>query len=430
MSRQQWGFMAVMVLGVVAGCAPPEQPECTYATLSGNLMSCDTEADWARTRTRFLELRRKGIGGMTRSEHLDFKRAAYNLAAKMIEQETLWFTVSGEIVDEEGNPLEDVQMTVTDRWPVPWFVKIAEIKYMDRGTPRWIRGAYRASMHSRAVTVNKTFSASSQGAPWFVLSFEKKGRRSSSIGFPRENRTRSLEGHLERGTIEPGKLAKDGIRVVLKKSFKDVTLKKLYSYLPTVPTGKVGYVDYDSEYIGSQKRRRAEKMPPKEMAFLADKQKVPAGRIWATIPVDSKTGVFRTTLYKKPNERSPSYRGRNIVTGLTLHASGTVAGFVRFKPTAMRKHQDYVWREMRSAPEQGYRSELTIEAVDIPKLYNVSGDAEKCYFYFRSEDGKYGKCCVSVNRASKDNKRVELCLELYMQPDGSRNVQTNGTPRQ
>ena len=83
MSRQPWRFMALLVLGVVAGCTPPKTPECTRATLSGNL-SCDTEADWASTRAQFLELRRKGVRGMTRSEHLDFKRASYNLAAKMI----------------------------------------------------------------------------------------------------------------------------------------------------------------------------------------------------------------------------------------------------------------------------------------------------------------------------------------------------------
>ena len=390
-------------------------------------MPKEPKVDWAKTGARFTELGKKDRQSITPEEYRELKLAQQNLTARMLEQERANFSISGEVVDEKGTPLSDLQMTITESKPLQWFLQIAKMRCLRmRRQPKWVAEANKACQTQTTATANKTFSVSAKKIGSLRVSFRKDGYFPNGVRFRASLPNGAWKQLLKDGVVEPSEVTKKGIRVVLKEKLDEARLKKVYSYFPVFSTGKLGYFDYDFEFIGAKTNKQRKAMPSKEITTPAKGENIPAGRIWATIPVDPKTGVYAMATYRIPNLRSP---GPKLITGLMLHASGKNAGFIRFKPTARPKHQNDAWREMRSAPEQGYRSELTIQAADIPKLYHLAGGAEWCYFYFRSADGKYGKCRVCIGQGSRGGTKIRLHAEFYMQPDGSRNVQTNGEPR-
>ena len=104
---------------------------------------------------------------------------------------------------------------------------------------------------------------------------------------------------------------------------------------------------------------------------------------------------------------------------LVMTAKG--AGFVPYQPAAPQRAAV----EMRRAPEQGYEREMTLTDDHYARLARSA--TNKAYFFFKTGDGRFGRGCLYRYSADPDESRVIIGVDLLVQPDKSRNLETGET---
>lgn len=97
-----------------------------------------------------------------------------------------------------------------------------------------------------------------------------------------------------------------------------------------------------------------------------------------------------------------------------IEMTGMSNGFVRYTPqNYWPNYPGGVWREMRDCPENGYTNRLVVEAHETD-----------VYAFFRL-GGYYGKCRFGIRNVWTDDRtKLEVGIDGGIQPDGSRNVRT------
>lgn len=129
--------------------------------------------------------------------------------------------------------------------------------------------------------------------------------------------------------------------------------------------------------------------------------------------------------WSDPAEQPGSGSGRPVsphgmVAQLRIVNGATSDGLIRYDPP--QPERGGFPSEMSTAPADGYTTTVELR----PEDFGVGGPPS-VYFYVRAK-GKFGKCRIYHCRSFLCNwteRRWFSCnLELYMQPDGSRNIAT------
>lgn len=105
---------------------------------------------------------------------------------------------------------------------------------------------------------------------------------------------------------------------------------------------------------------------------------------------------------------------RRLPKQLSLHITDPEGGFIHYPvedPKALIDHRFN--RGMRQAPAAGYEQSLTI----YPDRHIP------VYFFIKAGD-RYGKGVLRGVKVAEDGSRVDCIVKLYMQDDGSRNLET------
>ena len=105
---------------------------------------------------------------------------------------------------------------------------------------------------------------------------------------------------------------------------------------------------------------------------------------------------------------------RRLPKHLSLCITDPEGGFIHYP---VEDRQAFIYdrfnRSMRQAPETGYQQTLIIYPdKQIP-----------VYFFIKAGD-RYGKGVLRGVTVAEDGSRVDCIVKLYMQPDGSRNLET------
>ncbi len=126
-------------------------------------------------------------------------------------------------------------------------------------------------------------------------------------------------------------------------------------------------------------------------------------------------GSFR----RRPvNTREGETLQRERPAGVSLVLSAPEDGLAVYSPIADSRIADLVFREMREAPETGYKNEIEFDG--------PSSAGGKVYFYCRI-GGLYGKGFVNEPSFKNTHRRdeVETIVRIRLNPNGSRNVTTH-----
>ena len=114
--------------------------------------------------------------------------------------------------------------------------------------------------------------------------------------------------------------------------------------------------------------------------------------------------------------------GVRLPRRLTFGFASAEGGFVFFKPKAAPKAH----RQMCRAPEKGYEGRMVLTAED---LVVSTKDHQGAYFYAKIA-GKYGRGCITATSMSDDARKLQLDVSIFMQPDGSRNLEDDQAIRE
>lgn len=305
------------------------------------------------------------------------------------------FHIKGEVTDESGQRMKGVKMTIT-RSAAP-----------DLGGRQPVDG--RSEREEKVI--DGTFDVTARGW-WAVgISFTKDGYYPEELSLMSNANTESVKRLLERGTVEPSTVIKDGLKVqMVQRPVPSPTIVQGKRNFAVQTVGLGGYVifakppDFDDSgdkrdkllSSGALKDLQADGSLPKD-AF--------------TIEVAAKDGHFLLS----PN--ADGHFPQRIV--LRLNAPG--GGILLHEP--LRNS----FLTMREAPLAGYAIEFSID-LDSPYMRRLITNMQStngAYFYFKNSDGKYGKGAIRGTLFNKEATTADFSIRIYLQTDGSRNVQTN-----
>jgi hypothetical protein len=314
----------------------------------------------------------------------------YKFEMDRMSQTTL--DLKGEVVDQNGKRLDGVRLTVRKQ---PY----------SRPQPGW---SDTPELPPEILTVNGDFDVSYRGLSRLDLAFTKDGYYSEAMEF--------LGGHSKHNLAEFARLTLSGvltpgaekgrIRLTLEKLGKTTRLQQ-WRGLTVDGAWRAEVLDFTKKPSETEQDWRFVK--------IVGPQDVPANCVAAVMDRDQMTGAVLRQ--KRPGSLVCDYP-----VGVTLYLNAAKGGFIPYDP----KHPPLALREMKLAPEAGYKAELSLSGKSLVSLATneASGDPAKCvYFFFKTADGKYGKgVIISAGGPARDVKSY-VSIIFYLQPDGSRNLE-------
>jgi hypothetical protein len=313
------------------------------------------------------------------------------LAQMMIESSRSNYHVKGEVVDEDGKRMEGVTMTI---------VRV-QAPHMGPGLAE-IGGQREQETH----VINGEFEASATGWWGMGVHFEKEGFYPEKISLMDGGMTvEQAKTLLAGGAITPSTVIKNGWRVVmLQRSTPSRTLFRSDG----VP------LEIKSDGSGQSviiQRPENDRLPT---------NKYENGEIKG-LPVDSLTLEISTVQATKKFDWSDKtiYGDIRIPREIKVRFQSDKGGLVYVKP-----HRPFHFL-LREAPEEGYQKEIVFtpqEMIDSTMI--ASDDPGGAFFYFKTSDGKYGKCKIYNGRFDPKSGIAKFRIWIWLQTDGSRNVRT------
>lgn len=273
----------------------------------------------------------------------------------------------GDVVDEDGNPINGVTLYVTRRV----VLRFGETKGVTE--ERQIDSAFN-------VTVSGGISAS--------ISFVKAGFHSEALSL-------QLSGRDAAEMLMPYTGTDGRVKIVLEKKEKPTRLDN-YSIQFASST--------DTSTVAADVTSLVEGNAPAIIRLSAgDQKKLPAIALYVTADLGGSGGdatvIAQASLPRRPAKLQLRLEGKN--SGLVKRVLRTGVG----KSAAAR---------MRKAPDAGYQSDIQFVAEEL---------VTRQWFYCHV-GGKYGRGVIRVDEIVPNAKEVKVRIELYMQPDGSRNLDT------
>lgn len=332
---------------------------------------------------------------------LERKAQIYTLLTeRLISAREKRFDISGTIVDEDGQSINDVRLVYSfsshQGWDSTRFVKkgneVVDGSFHFRGGPSMIAsGAARKN-------------------GYYDESFSISGPTIQSLDHE------ILQGKaIQRYVVNIDDLTlvmvKQGRRTWLKRTAKDAGLVYRtdgsgtildYARLGLRESNTRVVTDVVTEMINAD---------PASMCIVVDHKYIDQNR-------ELKPFAQKSLDYKGVRQADGTW---HMPPEVRLIISDNEGGFIPFdydphmyEVSGGRKLWDRVGLQMRLAPEDGYRKEwvLTPELLKNPP-----------FFYCRM-NGTYGRGRIMAIEMSTDGRGVTLTVEIMIQPDGSRNLET------
>ena len=302
-------------------------------------------------------------------------------------------SVKGDVVDEDGQPLKDVTLTV-NRVNAPGF------KMGPGGLVTTGGGGLKETR-----VVNDTFDVSTAWWWGIGLEFSKKGFLPCRLGFDGGAMLPSeLLLHFSEGVITPSPVVKEGLRVELaRRNIVSPTLFQIPSGQMTLKVDGSGNGLAIHDSLGGDMAEKAYDRPEQ----IKD------------LPPDTLSVEILRTPDSKAFVMSELKTQRNIVipAQVTVRMNATNGGIVFAEP---HRH-DYHF--MREAPADGYQQEIVLTAEQILDNELSSNEHNNgAFFYFKTSDGKYGK--GDIQGGVRRGSIALLGVRGFIQRNGSRDVQT------
>jgi hypothetical protein len=297
--------------------------------------------------------------------------------------------LKGDLVDDAGSPVNGV--TVTIEKPTP---------FLSADAPR---------PHPEVLTANGHFDLSYPCSS-MVVTFTKSGYYGAKVNIDADPRwtQESFARLIRRGIlVPPDKLG--AVRIVLVKIVNPTKLQAFAGF-SSGEGWETSLVDFGKEPATQSK--------PEELVKITDPKDVPANCAVALMARDPGTGAILTL----PLPKDPG--GREFPAGAWLYLNAPGGGFLLHKP----KYPAACTRDMKEAPQEGYGPELVLPPETLQALARITATGsldpeQRVYFYFKTADGKYGKGRVGAAMIDRKRKIFWLGVRLFVQPDGSRNLE-------
>jgi len=291
------------------------------------------------------------------------------------------FKLSGTVVDDSGNPLDDID------------VRLVIVDGLD------VEGNYEERK------VDRNFSIEPE-ATIVTLYFSKRGYYKDWVTFesPFNYGINDVQPLLRGKNFPQHRVVQNDLRMVLQK---EGSLTKLHEYLVNLHfnldrSGKV----IDFAQPPPKRLHEPTLLPVKD---VADLKQLPKLGVFVTAKADAD-GQIRW---------DPKLGGRPAIS-FTLHSVDPAGGFIRYLPLADHHGHYLVDQSMKQAPADGYQREFTIDhATDAP----VPDGVNWYTLYFRVGNN-YGRANIIHAGVSEDGKQLLVRVKFLLQPDGSRNLET------
>jgi|GEM_PF-3377021 len=310
---------------------------------------------------------------------------------KLMHAEHGTIRLRGEVVDEQGQRLNGVTVRL--------------------GKTRFKNYWEASETDEENVNVDGTFDLTITGYAYLRATFEKPGYYSKQIqvgiDLPPELAMRVIEGQ----TVDPQTMTKDGLRIVLEKQGNVTKLQTYGGFLEYRSDGSGKVMNFDKLPVGKkalqtmQNVHDSERLPPNCAYFIAERD---------------DNGLIGTVRWVRPEGQIPFTFPRRV----TLIMSDPSGGFVPFLP-AIQQNQ---FHQMKQAPETGYQSQLVIESDYFTRTQGALVQSKNKQYFFFKTGGKYGKGTVGNVVMNGSGSNVLLGVVFRIQPDGSRNLETDEGP--
>lgn len=304
------------------------------------------------------------------------------------------FVLKGEVVDERGQRLNGVSVE------------------LDKSRLKNMGEAAEHDTENR--TIYGTFDFAISGYISVRLTFSKAGYYSRRVEFAMPSSGEALANIAAGLVVEQQVFTKEGLRIVLEKVGQLADLKLYGGFLEYRSDGTGKVLDLDKSHIGRK--------PLQVVSNVHDSSQLPVNCVYF-LAERGADGKILTEQVQRPR----SYFVEVFPQRLTLIMNDPDGGFVVFAPPTRKN----LYHQMKQAPEAGYQRELILEANTLKQgMWAPGRDPDASLHFFFKSSGKYGKGAIGDVVVEEGATKVRLGVELRIQPDGSRNVETDeGTLR-
>jgi hypothetical protein len=314
-------------------------------------------------------------------EHPRYRRMYTQMMNRITDADKRDFVVIGTIVDQDGNPLDEVDVQLFSSVSVAFGkshdVKVAEGK------------------------VNKEFRYEVSGVHSVSLSFRKSGYYSELDVFvsPEADGERQLLA-VHGLPLGPAGVYTKALPIVLEKVREFGHLVNSGERIEHFADGRRNAVVFDERW----------NLKKVEVAAGDDINSLHHGFSITGVPNDQR---FEST---KVRGQSRDYERTVPKDGVELVIHDDHGGIVLHRPKLVRADAlRWVLDRMPEAPENGYQRRLIVTADEL---------ASGVYFFFKTA-GRYGKGCLTQMEVTADGGSVRCLIVVDIQPrEGIRNVNT------
>ncbi|NLB65781.1 MAG: carboxypeptidase regulatory-like domain-containing protein [Lentisphaerae bacterium] len=307
------------------------------------------------------------------------------------------FVLEGTVVDRDGQSVEGVEL------------KIVKVKR---------HGVERKTEDREIRQITGRFSVIAKGVDVVRLYFSKPGYFRKKVEFV-QNNSPAPEDIIGRNPAPRVNLIEHrDLRIVLEKIGNIVELVKQDFELTfrrqngVSSGGVIGFDWHRWELRG----RGAGSLWPEPVNDLRDPEQLPSRCLYVQAAVNRDGSIASTA-----KTRSNWHRPVVLPQKLRLVLNDPEGGGIVYE----QKEGERAFWSMKEAPEEGYQQELVIDADWLFRRsgYMTTGPDDGIYFYFKV-DGRYGKGKLGTPKIVEDNRELEVRVQLQMQLDGSRNLDT------
>ena len=288
-------------------------------------------------------------------------------------------TLAGQVEDEDGKTLEGVRLSINK----------SRFSLMEE--------SFLASVSSESVLANGQFRISCRKCSGVRLHFDKEGYYSETVDF-----------HVEKA-VQPGnrmtpEIAKDlnltDLRIVLRSAENEAKLVRYRGVLRSTAAGPFTVVPLRRD-LGSRGVR------PEHLNNSPNADAMP-GYVTLVAAVTDDEELAEHQYPERPGARLR-------VPASPIIDFGTADGGVILNQKAGPNKQ-VVYRGMRTAPLDGYQETISVPTAERSGAF---------YFYCRIGE-LYGKGVLSLPSFDHEDGQevVQASIEIRLNPDGSRNVET------
>lgn len=356
-----------------------------------------TEEETAIRRLRE-EYERKWQAAETKEEKMRLQRELWERAVEleMARVGRSELALAGTVVDETGKLLDGVTMVVEGRAPYRW-------------------GEDPKNPPPVELKIDREFNVSRKGLIGMAVRFQKNGYYPTKIDQTEEREYRAKQ-YARAGQMGMLELADDKgkVRIIMEKMGQTTTLQEVAQGIAVKENWQAEVINFAKVQAGLRRNR------DKVFVELRKPAEVPDNCLTLLVDRDPSTGNLLLRAAKRAND--PDFM---LPQSPRLYLNAKGGGIVRYEA----KHPWRGMREMKQAPEAGYESELIIDDKMIEGFArDFSVSDSRVYFFFKTSDGKFGKGCVSSIGLSRDGTAGGIDFRLFLQPDGSRNLEDPGRP--